>query len=97
MVFLCKQHSKDSAMHVAIKFIPKQTIFDYQNAFRMQQVSNVVGSKIIFLVYPKLTNDVYICPQEITVLQQCDHPFIIHCYGGYEVSKRTFRCMLPIL
>jgi hypothetical protein len=38
MVFLAKQSARDSVLHVAIKYIPKQTIFEYQNAPKMQQV-----------------------------------------------------------
>lgn len=38
MVFLAKQISRDSAFHVAIKYVPKQTILDFQNIGKMQQV-----------------------------------------------------------
>lgn len=38
MVFLAKQSARDSSSHVAIKFIPKQTILEFQNVARLQQV-----------------------------------------------------------
>lgn len=38
MVFLAKQSSRDSAFHVAIKYVPKQTILEFQNVAKMQQV-----------------------------------------------------------
>ena len=41
IVFLAKQVGKDSLnLHVAIKYVPKQTIFDYQMASKIQQVSH---------------------------------------------------------
>lgn len=39
MVFLAKQSMRDSNLHVAIKYVPKQTIFDFQSGSKMQQVS----------------------------------------------------------
>jgi hypothetical protein len=30
-------------------------------------------------------------PQEMNALQQCDHPFIIHCFGGFDVSPTSLH------
>eukprot|EP01036_Dinobryon_divergens_P024807 gene24807-33287_t len=46
--------------HVAIKYIPKQIIFETQSSTRIQQ--------------------------EFDIVEKLDHPFIIHCFGGFETS-----------
>ncbi len=64
MVFLAKQAARESSLHVAIKYIPKQTIYESKGIARMQQ--------------------------EMNALQICDHPFIAHCFGGFEVGLIVF-------
>lgn len=64
MVFLAKQAARESSLHVAIKYVPKQTIYESKGISRMQQ--------------------------EMNALQICDHPFIAHCFGGFEVNLK--RC-----
>jgi len=61
LVYLAKhQQSTKDFRHVAIKYISKQTIFDFQNKTKMIQ--------------------------EIYALQTADHPFIIHCFGGFQTD-----------
>jgi len=68
MVFLAKQAARESSLHVAIKYIPKQTIYESKGMARMQQ--------------------------EMNALQICDHPFIAHCFGGFEVSFKSYLLQL---
>ena len=48
-----------SKKHVAIKYIPKQIIFDTQSIARIQQ--------------------------EVDIISKLSHPFIVYCFGGFEV------------
>ena len=68
MVFLAKQAARESSLHVAIKYIPKQTIYESKGMARMQQ--------------------------EMNALQICDHPFIAHCFGGFEVGRKFYSLYL---
>jgi hypothetical protein len=54
MVFLAKQSTKDSSLHVAIKFIPKQVIYDFQNLQKMQCVSLPNPKLRCFIIFVRL-------------------------------------------
>ena len=41
MVFLAKQAAMQSSLHVAIKYIPKQTIYDSKGIAKTQQVHSL--------------------------------------------------------
>jgi len=60
-VFLAKQALvQEGPLFVAIKYIPKQVIYDTDSKARLQQ--------------------------ELNTLQLGNHPFIAHCFGGFETS-----------
>lgn len=82
MVFLAKQSALQSSLHVAIKFIPKQTIYDSKGLSKTQQVCHW------FATVTNQAHDVIslLISQEMNALQMCDHPFITHCFGGFDVS-----------
>lgn len=69
MVFLAKQSMRDSNLHVAIKYVPKQTIFDFQSGSKMQQVGllhctvyqYIRCSSIVFLLTIEYFISLYIC------------------------------------
>mmetsp|Transcript_33076 Transcript_33076/g.73652 ORF Transcript_33076/g.73652 Transcript_33076/m.73652 type:complete len:330 (-) Transcript_33076:664-1653(-) len=58
--FLAKNQQAKMTTYVVLKYMAKQTIFDFQSAGKAKQ--------------------------EVHALETADHPFIIHCFGGFETQ-----------
>ena len=84
------QHAA-SQKYVAIKFISKGIIFETKGVQRIQQVWFCFVDLVNFFVCCSLSLSLTLslsralALQEMDILQDIHHPFIVHCCGVFEV------------